>query len=162
MAIMDILTDRLGQRADTLAAAYVVNEVAYAAHIRAQDQRKDDPRPETAHAIGVTAAAWDEARGQIVQHAQALMGTLAIYLASAPHNQYEGLRRQVEYVNEAFRAEAIAFNRYSNISGGSREMRQEWQDTRGEIISRARPLIVHVRALIAPMFESGTPTEIGN
>jgi hypothetical protein len=159
MAVMDILTERLGQRADALAAAYVVNEVAYAAHLRAQEQRKDDPRPETAHAVGVTAAAWDEARNQIVQHAQHLMGTLAIFLASAPPLQHEGLRRQVDYAKEAFHAEAVAFNRYSNFSGGSKEIRQEWQDTRGEIISRARALIVQVRGIM-PVFESSTPTEV--
>jgi hypothetical protein len=161
MSMADILLERLAHRADALAMAYTVNETTYAAHIKAVEDHVMTPSPETALAKITTGTAWDETRNNIINNAQYLLGTLAIVLTNAPQLAQPALLRQVDYLKEAFRDEAIACNRYLNFSGGNAEIRQEWQDTRGEIISRARPLVLHIRALVSPFFEGDIKTEVG-
>jgi hypothetical protein len=161
MSMADILLEHLAHRADALAMAYAANEAAHSSHVKAVEDHVMKPCPETALMKSTTGRAWDETRNSIINNAQYLLGTLALVLTAAPHMAQPALLRQVDYLKEGFRDEAVAYNRYSNYSGGSAEIRQEWQDTRGEIISRARPLVLMVRAMVAPIFESTTPTEVG-
>lgn len=152
---------QLEHLADALATAYTINETAFAEYKRAEQawiKRKDD---ETGKCKAKTGKAWDASREEIVKAAQCLMPSLTDVLAALPSDRHASLRRQAGYLKEAFDDEKRAYDRYANCRGGNAVIRQEWQDARGEISSRARPLIVHIRALVAPIFESQTPTEVG-
>jgi hypothetical protein len=158
----DVLLGQLLRRVDELDAAYADNEEAFATFKRAEQQQKHNPCDQNKHELATRDKEWRYARDEIVNRAQYLMGTLALVMVAKPYSTHDGLIKQASYLKDAFHDEAVAFNRYSNISGGSREVWQQWQDTRGEIISRARPLIDLVKALPSAVFESSVPTEVGS
>ena len=156
----DILLERLGTRAADLAQAYTVNGRAHRAHERALRDYQANPCEPNAHALVETEAAWDDARDEIVRKAQSVLGTISIVLASAAAGDLIDLRRQAAYVGDAFQAEDAAFNRYARSNCEVAELHQLWQDTRGEIISRARPLADMVKAVTGAN-GSTSPTEVG-
>lgn len=157
------MLERLSLRASDLTQAYEANDSAFAAYERAEIEYNANPCEVNASTLVDREAAWDDARDAIITKAQYLMGTLAILLASKPYDDDPSLAQKTQYLKDAFRAEAVAFNRYS--LGGAMEMQQAWQDTRGEIASRARPLAALVASIVkaaqADPFEGSSPTEVG-
>jgi hypothetical protein len=159
--MVEILLGQLLRRAEELDAAYTTNEAAFAAYKRAEQQQNMTPSATNNHALVETQAQWDQSRDEIVNRAQYLMGTLSLVMACKPYSTHPALIKQSTFIKEAFYTEAVTFNHYSRIADGSQESWQKWQDARGEIISRSRPLIDLVKTITLPIFESSTPTEVG-
>jgi len=157
----DSLLERLGTRAADLAQAYTVNGRAHGAHERALRDYQANPCEPNAHALVAAEAAWGDARDEIVRTAQSVLGTIRIVLVVLVEpGDLIDLRRQAAYVGDAFQTEDAAFNRYSRANCESAELHQLWQDTRGEIISRARALADMVKAVTGAN-ASTSPTEGG-
>jgi hypothetical protein len=156
---MNALFKTVQERARTLKAAFAANQISFEAYERSQALYQDMQTVHAAHALVNAEAAWDDTRDQVITAARALLDTTKLYLLAFQGDEFPTLRAQITYLREGFDHEAEAFKVYGSAFDDTAVARESWEAARGEVISRAWPLVQTVeRTVISD--ESGVKTDL--
>jgi hypothetical protein len=158
--MMKALFKSVQERGRTLKTAFAANQTAFEAYERAQTHHQDAHTVHTAHSLVNAEAAWDDTRDQVISAARALLDTAKLYLLAFQPDEFPTLRKQITYLREGFDQEMEAFKAYSSTFDDTAVAREGWEAAKGEIISRAWPLVQTVERTIMILGHSTVDTEL--
>lgn len=134
------------RKAILVAAAYESNQDAYMAYTLARNS----------HNLKNAETIWENTRDTIITLLRGLLTATQALLAISPTDSFKALRKAATQMQDAFDAEAAAFDTYSNASGGDRAKREALETRRRAVIRQGWPLLERIQGLNCGVNLTGT------